>query len=155
MDGQILSTGPPADPGSDITSTESFGGIDGYSEYVESNEYSPLSSNNMTDLAGYIRKMKMMHKVSEIEIDTIVQPSVLFSHTNELEIPMLANANTNLTKNLQDNGATTPVVTQTSLLHSYLEDTSVALHQPPSGPRVETRDAALQARARDLWMSAS
>ena len=40
----------------------------------------------------------MMNKVSEGEIDAIGRPEVLFSHTDELKIPELADAETNLTK---------------------------------------------------------
>ena len=42
----------------------------------------------------------MMHEVSEGEIDTIVQPIVLFYHTNKFEIPELADAETEPPKNL-------------------------------------------------------
>ena len=61
-----------------------------------------------------------MHEVSEGEIDAIVRPMVIFSHTDELEIPELAEAKSNPPKNLQDNGATPAVGTQPHLLHSPL-----------------------------------
>ena len=50
-------------------------------------------------------------------MDTKVQPTVLFSHTNELEIQELADAETNPTKNLQEKGATPLLDTQPYLPH--------------------------------------
>ena len=46
-----------------------------------------------------------MHKVSEGKINVISQPTMLFSHTNELEIPELVDAETDPPENLQDDGA--------------------------------------------------
>ena len=46
-----------------------------------------------------------MQVVSEGEIGAIIQPTVIFTHTNELEIPEIADAKTGPTPNLQDNGA--------------------------------------------------
>ena len=57
----------------------------------------------------------------------------------------LANTETHSTKNHQGNGATLILVNHTSSTHSPLEDTSVTLADPPPRPRVEARDAALQA----------
>ena len=104
-DGKIASPRPPINPDSDITLTASFGGNDSNYEYVKSTKNSPLRSANTPDLAGQIRKKKMMHEVSMGEIDVIVQPTVLFSHTDELKIPELVDADTNPSENLQDNGA--------------------------------------------------
>ena len=67
-----------------------------------------------------------------------------------MEIPELANTETDPPQNLQDNGAMPPVSTQPSLPYSPLEDTSVASAEPPPCPRVESGDAALQACAGDL-----
>ena len=75
---------------------------------------------------------------------------MLFSHTDELEIPELANAETDLPENLQDNDATPPVKTQLSQSHLPPEETSVASAEHPPCPRVKARDATLQACAGDL-----
>ena len=91
-----------------------------------------------------------MHEVSVGDIYTIVQPKVLFCHTNELESPDIANAETDLTKNFQDNGATPPFGTQPYSSHSPLEDTLVAPSEPPPHPRVESADADTQAGMGDL-----
>ena len=85
-----------------------------------------------------------MHDVSEGELGTIVRPEVLFYHTNELEIPELANAKTDLPENHQDNGATPLVDTQPFLLYSPPQDTLVASAEPPPHPRIKARDAAIQ-----------
>ena len=88
-----------------------------------------------------------MHEVLEGDIDTIVRPTLLFSHTNELKIPELANAKTNPPKKLQDNGAILPIGTQPSLPHSPLEDTPIALTNNPPLSQVEAGDATLQVHA--------
>ena len=75
---------------------------------------------------------------------------MLLSHIENLELPELGDAETNPAENLQDNGATPPVLTQPSLLHSLLEDTSVASAAPLPRPRVNAGNAALQAREGDL-----
>ena len=75
---------------------------------------------------------------------------VLFSHTNEIEIPELADAKTNPPKNLKDHGTTPPVGTHPSSSYSLLEYTSVALAEPPPCPLVEAGDIALQASPGDL-----
>ena len=62
----------------------------------------------------------MMQEVSEGEIGAIIQPTVIFTHTNEIEVLELADAETNPTKNLQDNGATPPFGPHPSLPYSPL-----------------------------------
>ena len=94
--------------------------------------------------------MKVMHKISEREINVITRPTVLFSHTDEIKIPELANAKTDPPENYQDNGATPPVNTQLSTPHSPLEDASLASSASPPRPRVKAGNAALQAREGDL-----
>ena len=91
-----------------------------------------------------------MHKVSEGDIDAIIQTTVLFYHTDEIVIPELADTKTDPPQNLQGNGTTPPVDTQPSSPHSPLEDTLVASDEPPPCTRVEAGDAALQVRAGDL-----
>ena len=75
---------------------------------------------------------------------------VLFTHTNKLEIPKIADAETNPTKNHQDNGATSQLGTQPSSSHSSLTDTSVAPAKPPPIPHVEAGDVAVLGRGGDL-----
>ena len=70
-----------------------------------------MSSANTLYLKGYNRKQETMHTVLEGDINDITQPTVIFSHTYELEIPELANAETDPPKNLQENGAAPPVNT--------------------------------------------
>ena len=122
-DGQTASLNPPADPDSDVMSVASIGGSDGDSDYVESAENSPTSPANMPDLVGDISELEEMHEVLEGELDTITRPTVLFSHTDELEIPELTNAETDPPENHQDNGNTPPNNTQPPPLHSPPEDT--------------------------------
>ena len=71
---------------------------------------------------------------------------MIFSYTDDIEIPELKDAETDLTENLQNNGATTPVRTQPYSPHSPLKDTLVALDDPPPRPCAEKREAGLQAR---------
>ena len=113
------------------------------SDCVESAENSPTSPANTPELAG---NMEEMRKVSEGELDAIERPVVLFSHTNELEIPDLTEAKTNPLENNQDNGTIPPVKTQLYPPQSPPEDTLVASAEPLTCPRVESGDAALQAR---------
>ena len=77
-----------------------------------------MSPDNTPDPAGHIIELEAMQKVLEGELDSMAQPKVLLSHTDDLKIPNLANANTNPSENHQDNGAMPPVNTQNSLLHS-------------------------------------
>ena len=93
-------------------SEASFGGSDSDSYYVESAKKSPMSPANTPDLVGHISELEAMHEVLECELNSIAQPTVLFSHTNELEIPELVDADTDPPKNHQNNGATLPVNTQ-------------------------------------------
>ena len=53
-------------------SEASFGGSDGNSDYVKSEENSLTSLSNTPDLEGHIIELETMHKVSEGEIGTIV-----------------------------------------------------------------------------------
>ena len=92
----------------------SFGWSDGNSYYVDLAENSTTSPENTLDLVGHIRKLEVMHKVSEKEINAISRPTVLFSHTDELKILDLSNVETDPPKKLQDNGATPPVNTHPS-----------------------------------------
>ena len=62
----------------------------------------------------------MLHKVSEVDIEAIIRPTVLLSHVKEIEISELADSVTDPTKNLQDNGAMLPVGIQSYLSHSFL-----------------------------------
>ena len=96
-----------------------------------------------------------MHEVSEVEINAIVQPTVFFSPTYKLEILELTNAETDLPKNLQHNGATFSVETQPSSPHLSLKETMVALAEPPPFPRVEAGYSALQAARETSQISAS
>ena len=80
------------------------------------------------------------------DLDAIARLTVLFSHTNKLEIPELAKTYPDLPENHQDKGATPPVNTHLSPLHSPPEYTSVASANPTSRLTVEARDASLQAR---------
>ena len=100
MDGQNTSPRTPSEPDSDVTLTSRYGGSDGKSEYVKSTENSPSSSANMLEFSGHIRELKMIHEVTVGEINEIIQPTVLFYHTNKLKITELYDAKTEPTKNL-------------------------------------------------------
>ena len=108
---QITSPRSPADPDSDVTSAASFGWSDGNSEYVELTKKSPLSSAKTPDLAGHTSELKIMHEVSVGYIYYILLPTLLFSHTDEIGIPKITDAETNPNENLQDNGAVPPAGT--------------------------------------------
>ena len=89
----------------------SIGGIDGNSDYVKLAKNPPTSPANTLDLAEHIIELEEMHEVAEGELEKISRPMVIFSHTNEIEIPELTNAETNPSENHQNNGATPPVNT--------------------------------------------
>ena len=74
---------------------------------------------------------------------------MLFTHTNKLKIPDLANTKTNSTENYQDNGSTTPLGTQPSSLYSPLIDTLVAPADPLPRLHIENRDTAILGRMVD------
>ena len=80
----------------------------------------------------------------------MLQPTVLFAYSNELEIPVLADSETDPTKNHQDNDTTPPLGTKSSSSHSPLEDILVAPEKPHICTHVKVRDAALQVRLGDL-----
>ena len=67
----------------------------------ESTEKSPTISTIMLYLAVHISKLETMYKVLVENINFIFQTTVLFTHTNEIKIPELANADTNMNKNHQ------------------------------------------------------
>ena len=123
-----------------------IGDSDGDSDYVELAENSPTSPANTPDLAGHIREMEEMHKVAEGELIKIARPTMLFSRMDELKIPELDNDETDPPENHQDNGATLPVNTHPSPLHSPLDDVSLTSAAPSPCPCVEAGNAALQAR---------
>ena len=75
---------------------EIIGGIDGDLDYFELAKNSPTSPVNTTYRVGHISELEAMHEVLEGYFDAIAHPTVLFSHTNELKIPELANAKTDL-----------------------------------------------------------
>ena len=87
-----------------------------------------------------------MHKVAEGEIEAITRPTVLFYHTEKLEISDISYAETDPPENHQNNGATPPVNTQPYPPHLPPEDTSSASYKPLPCPRFEARDAKLQER---------
>ena len=87
--------------------------------------------------------MEAMHEVSEGELNAIAWPRVIFSYTNKIEIPELANAETDPPENHQDNGYTPPVNTQPPRLQSLPEYTSFASAKPLPSPHTEAGDAAL------------
>ena len=149
-DGQTASLSPPADQDSDVTSVASTGESDRDSDYVELTEKSPMSQANTPDLAGHTSELEEMHKVADSKLVKIAQPTMLFSHIDELKLPELNDAKTDPTENLQDNGATPPVLTQPSPPHLPLEDASVDPTAPPPSPCVQARCAKLQAREGDL-----
>ena len=91
-----------------------------------------------------------MHEVVDGELNAIARPTVVLSHTDEIEIPELADAETNLLENYQDNGTMSPVKTHPSPPNSPPEVISVASTDPPPHPRAEAGDAAFQAREGDL-----
>ena len=91
-----------------------------------------------------------MHKVSEGDLDSIARPTVIFSHTEDLEIPELADAKNDPPKNHQDNGNTPPVNAQTSPPHSPPEYTSVASAKTPPCPCVKAGNYDLQAHEGEL-----
>ena len=109
-----------------------------------------MISANTLDLEGHMGELEMMHEVLEGEIDAIVRPTVLFSHTDELEIPELAEADTKPPENLQGNSTTIPLGTQPLSPQSPLEDTLVSLDEPLPCPWVKAGDADLQARTEEL-----
>ena len=75
---------------------------------------------------------------------------LLFFHTNKLEILEISNGKTDLPENLQDNGATPPVLTQPYSPHSSLEDASVSPAAPSPHPRVDDGNDALQVKGGDI-----
>ena len=142
---QTASPSPPVDQDSDITLAASIGESDGNSDYVDSAENLPTSPSNTPDLAGHISELEEIHEVVESKLVKIEHPTVIFSHSDKLELPELNDAKTNPPENHQENGATPLVNTQTSPPHSPLEDASVAPATPPPRPCVEAVDITLQA----------
>ena len=99
---------------------------------------------------GHIRKLEEMHEVLEGELNAIAQTMVLFSHTNELKIPELANSEINPPENHQDNGATPLVNTQPSPPQSPPENTLVDSAKSSPSQHIKARYASLQEREGDL-----
>ena len=62
----------------------------------------------MTDLVGRISELEMIHKVSEGVINAIVRPTAIFTQLDKLKTMEIIDAETNLTKNHQDNDTMPP-----------------------------------------------
>ena len=120
MDGQTASPSPPANPDSDAVLAASFGRSYVNSDYVNSAKNSPTSLSNTLDLVVHISKLEAMHEVSEGELDAIARLTVILSHTDELKILELADAETNPPENHQYNGATPTFNAQPYPPHSPL-----------------------------------
>ena len=82
-------------------------------------------------ILSHISELEEMHKVAENNPFELARPTVIFSHIDKFEILELEDAETKTPENLQDNGATPSVLTQTSLPHSPLEDVSVSPSASP------------------------
>ena len=98
--GQITFPIPPAKPDNDVTFVASFGRSGCNSDNVDSAKNSPTRSSNTPYLEGHNSKLETIHKVLEGDTDAIFQPTVRFSHTDELGILELADAKTCAPKNL-------------------------------------------------------
>ena len=109
-----------------------------------SDENSHTSRTSTPDLTGPISELEEMHKVAESDLVKLAIPTIIFSCIDKLRLPELNNSETNPTENLQDNGATSPFLTQPYPPHSPLEDASVAPTAPPPHPSVKASDADLQ-----------
>ena len=133
-DGQTASPSLPANQDSDVTSVASIGESNEDLDYVESAEKSPMSPANTPDLKGHISELEEMHEVAEGYLVKLVQSTMLFSRIDEIEIPELNDANTNLLEHHQDNGATPPVKNQPYTLQSPLEYASVDSATPLPRP---------------------
>ena len=104
-----------------------------------------MSPANTPDLKGHISELEEMHEVAESDLVKLTLTTFISSCIGELEFPEPEDAETDPPEKHQDNGAMLPVNTQPSPPHSPLEDALVAPAAPPPQPRVESRDAALQA----------
>ena len=83
-------------------------------EYFESIKNSSTRSEITPKIVVQTIELEMMYKLSERYIYVIIRPIVLFIHNIELKNPDLAYSGTDSTKNLQDKGATPPLITQPS-----------------------------------------
>ena len=141
---QTATISPPTNLYSDATTVVSIRDTNGDSDYVKLAENSPTSPVNTPNLAGHISELEEMHKVVEGKLDAIAVPTVLFSRIDKLEIPELNDAETKQPENHQDNGATPPVNTQTSLSHLALEDTPMDSAVPLLRPHIEAGNTNFQ-----------
>ena len=130
-DGQTASTSPHANQDSDVMLVVSIGESDGESDYVELDKNSPTSLANTPDLEGHISELEEKHEVAEGDLVELTRPTMIFFHIDNIKLPDLDDAKTDLPEKNQDNGALVPVNTQPSLPHSPLEDSSVASAAPP------------------------
>ena len=62
----------PSDPDVNITLTDSSGGSDGKSDYVESTRKSPMILAITQEPSGKIRELELMHEVSKDYINAMV-----------------------------------------------------------------------------------
>ena len=116
MDGPFKTTRLTTNPDGDVTLVASSVESDGDSEYVKLPENLPMRSSNTPETKDHIQE----------HIDTISQPTALFTHPDELYFTDLANTETTPTKNHRDNGALPPLVTQQSSPKSPMTVVSVA-----------------------------
>ena len=92
----------------------SIGESDGDSNYCESAVNSPMSPANTPDLEGHISELEEMHEVAEGDLVELARPMVLFSLIDELKLPELDNAKTDLPESHQENVDTLLVNNQPS-----------------------------------------
>ena len=91
-----------------------------------------------------------MHKVSEEDINAIVQPMELFTQHNNPYSTYLVNAESTPSENHQDNGASPSLCIQSSSPHSPLTNTLVVLYNYLLYPCAEAEDSDILACTADL-----
>ena len=91
MEGNTTTPRPASKKDNDVTSVSSYGESDDDSDYVESRKKFPSSSVNTPEIAGHIRKLEKIHKVTTFEIREFYQTMEIFNCLDKVNFMEIAN----------------------------------------------------------------
>ena len=120
MEGNTATLILTANPDSYATVASSSGESDGNSDYVESHKKLLTSSSITPELEGHIKKTEQIYNIDAIEIKYFIQPTDIFTQTDEVDPMEISYYETTPAGKHQYKGSTPPHETQPSLSYPHL-----------------------------------
>ena len=117
------------------------------SDYVEFHKNLPASSENSPELTTIIEEIVQMHDDINTVLEEFSTNREIFTQTHKLNSMYISSAETTTTETPQDNGITSPLLTQPSLPNSHPLDAPTSL---PSHTRVDASAAVCLASESNL-----